>query len=138
MKKAIGAFFTGLLLSGVVAAVYEVFFRQTSGGAQADQEQATQRDTRRNKERTQAVRPRREHRARRARGGLIDLNGCSLQELARLEGLDEESAGRVIENRPYRNKLDLVSRMVVPEATYIQFSHFVAVSGPDEPVKVAS
>jgi DNA uptake protein ComE-like DNA-binding protein len=131
MKKAIGAFVTGLMLSGAVAALYQLYRRRTNEPVQeADQEQTGRARA------AAAPRPRRERRPHR-RDGLLDLNGCSLRDLAALEGLDRETAGRVIENRPYRNKLDLVSRMVVPEATYVLFSHFVTVSDPNEPVKVA-
>src|SRR3954468_9707318 len=119
MKKAISAFITGLLLSGGIAALFEVYRRQNAGRVQ---EQTA------GSEKAKSAAPRRERRRGKS-AGLLDLNACTLRDLIALQGLDEETAGRVIENRPYRNKLDLVSRMVVPEATYIQFSHFVTVSG---------
>jgi hypothetical protein len=132
MKKAIGAFVTGLMLSAAVAAIYQLYRRRTAElGQGLEQEKAAGVQS------AAARRPRRERRSR-SRDGLLDLNVCSLRELADLEGLDRETAGRVIENRPYRNKLDLVSRMVVPETAYVLFSHFVTVSDPNEPVKVAS
>ena len=108
MKKAIGALVSGLLLSAFSVAVYRAF-------------------------RDRNVL----NRAGRQSSGLLDLNQCSIEDLAALAGIDSDVAERILENRPYRNKLDLVSRMVVPEATYIQFSQFVTASDPDAPIKVA-
>jgi DNA uptake protein ComE-like DNA-binding protein len=68
---------------------------------------------------------------------LLDLNACTLNDLLGLAGMDQDSAARIVEARPYRNKLDLVSRMVVPEAIYVQFCQFVTVSDSDKPVKTA-
>lgn len=67
---------------------------------------------------------------------LTDLNeadGAQLQEL----GLDPQSVERLIENRPYRSKLELVSRMVLAEAVYTTIKDKVAVAAGREPVKVA-
>ena len=67
---------------------------------------------------------------------LIDLNLASPAELIAL-GLDPESLDRLVENRPYRSKLELVSRMVLPEAVYAEIRDRVAVSEGRDPVKVA-
>jgi len=69
----------------------------------------------------------------------LDLNDCSREELLVI-GLSEDYADRVMENRPYRNRLDLISRMVVPEDVYETMKHSVRVDDQDanEPIKVAS
>ncbi len=65
----------------------------------------------------------------------LDLNTASRDQLARLPDVGPELADRIIENRPYRNKLDLVSRMVVPENIYEQVKHRIGVRvEPDRPV----
>src|SRR4051812_44653370 len=46
---------------------------------------------------------------------LIDLNEADSGQLQEL-GLDPQAVERLIENRPYRSKLELVSRMVLAEA----------------------
>ena len=71
---------------------------------------------------------------------LLDLNQASKEELAALPGLDAELVGRIIENRPYRNKLDLLSRLVIAEETYEAIKPFVHVppEAATEPVKVAT
>jgi hypothetical protein len=44
-----------------------------------------------------------------------------------------------VENRPYRGKLELVSRMVIPEAVYARIKDEIGVSdeAADAPVEVA-
>ena len=68
--------------------------------------------------------------------GEVDLNTAPGEQFLRL-GLDREAVSRIIENRPYRNKLDLVARIIVPEDAYEKIKHRIAVSGAGEPVKVA-
>jgi hypothetical protein len=67
---------------------------------------------------------------------LIDLNLAPPAELIAL-GLDPESLDRLVENRPYRSKLELVSRMVLPEVVYAGIRDRVAVSEGRDPIKVA-
>lgn len=74
------------------------------------------------------VRSRIRHAAARRHLRGIDLNSADATQLAHLPGMDMELAGRVIENRPYRSKLDLLSRMVVPEQIYRQIRSRVGVS----------
>ena len=69
----------------------------------------------------------------------INLNACSREELVGA-GLTTELADKVIENRPYRNKLDLISRLVIPQADYDTIKHSISVSEHDatDSVNVAS
>ena len=67
---------------------------------------------------------------------LVDLNKAAASELSGL-GLDEENVQRLIENRPYRSRLELVSRMVLSEAIFSAIRNRVAISEGREPVKVA-
>src|SRR5689334_25065645 len=64
-------------------------------------------------------RPRRARRMRlrhRTADGLLDLNSASLLELKELDGIGDALAGRIVENRPYLTKIDLVGRRVIPDA----------------------
>jgi DNA uptake protein ComE-like DNA-binding protein len=61
---------------------------------------------------------RRGRRTKQTASGLIDLNSASEKELLQLKGIGEVFAARIVENRPYANKLDLVGRRVVPVAAY--------------------
>jgi hypothetical protein len=67
---------------------------------------------------------------------LVDLNEAAASELSGL-GLDQESVERLVENRPYRSKLELVSRMVIPEPIFATIRDKIAISEGRDPVKVA-
>src|SRR6185312_6190631 len=67
---------------------------------------------------------------------LIDLNESQPEQLKNLN-LTPESIERLIENRPYRSKLELVSRMVLTEAEYESIRENIAVAEGREPVKIA-
>jgi|tagenome__1003787_1003787.scaffolds.fasta_scaffold20668250_2 DNA uptake protein ComE-like DNA-binding protein len=69
----------------------------------------------------------------------IDLNECSREELVRA-GLTDDLADKILENRPYRNKLDLVSRLVIPESDYERIKHSISVkeSAATDSINVAS
>lgn len=67
---------------------------------------------------------------------LIDLNGASVEQMGEL-GISVESLGRLLENRPYRNKLELVSRMVLSQEEYSAIKDKVSVAEAGEPVKTA-
>lgn len=67
----------------------------------------------------------------------IDLNACSTEQLI-AAGADGETAQRIIENRPYRSKLELVERVMVPSDIYAAIKHRVWISNASEPVKVAT
>ena len=69
-------------------------------------------------------------------GREIDLNQAHPEQLLQL-GLNSESVDRLIENRPYRNKLELLSRIVVTVDVYELIKDNVSVKNADEPVKVA-
>jgi len=67
---------------------------------------------------------------------LIDLNGASVEQLSEL-GISAESLGRLLENRPYRNKLELVSRIILSQDEYSAIKDRVSVAEAGEPVKIA-
>ena len=66
---------------------------------------------------------------RRQRGDedLLDLNEATLDLLKSLHDLGDELAERIIENRPYATKIDLIGRMIIPEETYELIKHEITV-----------
>ena len=70
----------------------------------------------------------REARQRLYGGPSLDLNECSREDLLQVPSLNEALADRIIENRPYRHRLDLVARMVVPSGIYQSIRDRVDVS----------
>ena len=64
----------------------------------------------------------------RSEAGLLDLNSATVFELKELSGIGDALANRIIENRPYLTKIDLVGRRVIPDGTYNQIKHSVTVN----------
>jgi hypothetical protein len=67
---------------------------------------------------------------------LIDLNSASADQLPKLE-LSAETQERLIDNRPYRNKLELLSRMILSQDEYAAIKDRVSVAEANESVKIA-
>ncbi len=49
---------------------------------------------------------------------LVDINSASKDELDKLPGIGEAYAKKIIDNRPYKRKDELVQKNVIPKATY--------------------
>jgi DNA uptake protein ComE-like DNA-binding protein len=53
-----------------------------------------------------------------AHAELMDINSATEDELKTLPGIDVVYAGKIVAGRPYKNKTELVTRKIVPQATY--------------------
>jgi competence protein ComEA len=49
---------------------------------------------------------------------LIDINSATIDQLKALPGIGDAYSKKIIANQPYANKAQLVSRKVIPQATY--------------------
>ena len=53
-----------------------------------------------------------------AKAALLDLNSASKQELMTLPGIGDALSQKIMDGRPYARKDQLVTKNIVPQATY--------------------
>lgn len=65
---------------------------------------------------------------------LVDINSASPRELKTLPGVDDALAVRIVANRPYLSKAELVTKNVLPTGPYLALKeHVIAMQRTGKP-----
>ena len=62
--------------------------------------------------------------------GTLDLNTASLDELKMVPGVNEATAKKIVENRPYARTDELITKKVLSKPAYDSIKEHIAVAKP--------
>ena len=84
---------------------------------------------------TEKTKPAAESKTSPTKQALVDLNSASDAELKAIPGLGDAYIAKIVVNRPYANKTQLVSRKVLPESVYEKIKDRIIAKQPKREIK---